>query len=82
MNKVLLLLLLVLAACARPTKDIERVLVGQGCEQIIDHGADILFSGCSDNDFYNNQFTCVKGGVAITGVVCSGFFKGFTIRYY
>lgn len=83
MRSLMIIGLLIFAGCARNTGDVTRILEGEGCTDIVDKGADIIFSGCSDRDFYNNQFTCTKNGKNVSGVVCSGLlFKGATIRYF
>ena len=41
------------------------------------------FFGCDKNDFYRTTFKAVgPTGIEVEGVVCSGFFKGNTIRLY
>jgi hypothetical protein len=37
---------------------------------------------CSEDDYYKTKFTATKNGVEAEGVVCGGFFKGSTIRFY
>lgn len=80
--RTILALLLIMAGCSKSTEKIVRILENEGCSDIVDNGADIIFDGCSDKDYFNNQFTCIKNNHQVSGVVCSGFFKGFTIRYY
>lgn len=79
---IVMLVSLLLASCSRNTTDVVRVLEAEGCTETNDHGADYIFNGCSEKDFFNNQFTCIKNSKVVSGVVCSGFFKGMTIRYY
>jgi len=39
------------------------------------------FFGCGEHDFYRTTFKAVgPTGIEVEGVVCSGFFKGNTIR--
>lgn len=39
------------------------------------------FTGCAENDLYRNGFTATgPTGRPVTGVVCSGAFKDYTIR--
>ena len=38
--------------------------------------------GCDSKDFYRTKFVATnQNGKEVIGVVCSGFFKGNTIRY-
>ena len=38
---------------------------------------------CSEDDFFRNRFTAKSiQGSTVEGVVCSGFFKGSTIRVF
>jgi hypothetical protein len=83
MKYFMMAILFMSVGCSRNHGEIMRILEAEGCENVVDHGADIIFDGCSDSDFYNNQFSCRKNGRAVTGVVCSGLIsKGATIRYY
>ncbi len=42
------------------------------------HGWNLL--GCGRDDSFTNGFEAKKNGQRVTGYVCSGFFKGMTIR--
>lgn len=40
------------------------------------------FFGCSKEDTFSTKFTATNpNGVIVSGVVCSGWFKGGTIRF-
>jgi hypothetical protein len=82
MKMVLLVSLLIIAGCSADPKEVKRVLQADGCIDIQDNGPNYIFDGCSKHDWFNNQFSCKKNNQWIEGVVCSGFFKGYTIRYY
>jgi hypothetical protein len=59
-----------------------RALEMQGFTNIEIKGYNIL--GCDEKDFYHTSFRACKStdqSSCITGVVCSGPFKGSTIRY-
>lgn len=77
-----LFLLLLLASCGADHGKVVSILEQEGCTDIVEKGPDYFFSGCSDKDFFNNQFSCKKNDRAVEGVVCSGLFKGYTVRYH
>ena len=72
---------LLFVSCSANHEKVVQVLEGEGCTNIQDHGPSILFSGCDDKDTFNNQFECDRNNHHVQGVVCSGVFKGFTVRY-
>jgi hypothetical protein len=37
---------------------------------------------CSEDDYYKTKFKATKNGIEAEGVVCGGFWKGSTIRFY
>ena len=81
-NKQLLVMALALSltACAPMSNDrATRALEAQGFTEIEFHGMAII--GCGESDFFRKEFTA-KGsnGVAVSGVVCGGWFKGATVR--
>lgn len=80
--KFIFMFLFLVSCYSKPTSEVERILEIEGCENIQDHGADFWISGCSEDDWYNNQFTCEKDGQRVKGVICSGVFKGYTVRYF
>lgn len=79
MKKLLLILsVLALSACSSST-DATKALQGAGYTEIQTDG--YSFFGCGQDDSFKTKFTA-KGptGVKVEGVVCSGWFKGSTIR--
>lgn len=75
------LLALGLSACSdAPTA--ERILRNQGYTNIKTTG--YAWFGCdSKSDNYSTGFTATSpNGTKVEGVVCSGFFKGGTIRFF
>jgi hypothetical protein len=79
MNKFIpIAILLSLTACSQPDKA-QQVLSKAGYTDIQTGGYG-MFS-CSDDDTFKTKFTA-KGpsGQTVEGVVCSGLFKGSTIR--
>lgn len=79
MNKLILaMLVLCLTACTDSDKA-TRTLQQAGYTDI--HTTGYVIFGCSEDDQYHTSFVA-KGptGVATTGVVCGGVFKGSTIR--
>lgn len=60
----------------------KRALEGAGYKNIILTGWG-PFAGCSENDTFVTRFTAIgPTGIPVAGVVCSGWFKGATIRTY
>lgn len=77
-----LVLVLILLACCGCTRgdEAERVLMNQGYSSIEITG--YRFLGCSDNDMFRTGFKAKSPtGSAVEGVVCSGIFKGATVRF-
>lgn len=80
MNKILLLLItvLTLTGCTNADKATS-VLHKQGYSDIEITGYDLF--ACGEDDFYATGFEAKSlTGEHISGTVCSGFFKGNTIR--
>ena len=75
-----LILTTLLFGCTRPPNDVQSILEGQGYSNIELTG--YAFFACSDDDFFHDGFTATKDGKPVSGVVCSGFLKGSTIRLY
>lgn len=67
------------SSCTAPDKAVT-ILEREGYENIEIRGYD--FFGCSEDDFYHTGFTASKNDQVVNGVVCSGLFKGSTIRLY
>lgn len=82
MRILLMLSILSFTGCSRPSNEVDRILKLEGCSNIQDNGANVIFDGCSRGDIYNNQFSCTKNGTSVEGVLCSGIFKGYTVRYF
>jgi hypothetical protein len=77
---VLLALVATVSACEGDKDQIGRALAAEGCTSVNLTGYDPW--GCSDSDTYSCGFTAVRNGQKVKGVVCSGAWKGATIRYY
>lgn len=80
MNKILITLIAVaaLSGCSSHD-DAVKALTGAGYKNIQTHGYSFL--GCSEDDTFKTKFTATgPSGQAVEGVVCSGWFKGATIR--
>lgn len=57
----------------------DRILKSSGYTDIQLNG--YAFFGCSKNDLFHDSFTAKSvNGTVVSGVVCSGIFKGSTIR--
>jgi len=73
-------LALALAACTSPST-VHSVLSAQGFTQITPQGYALF--GCGQDDTFRTKFTAVSAtGKPVTGVVCSGLFKGATVRFH
>jgi len=71
---------LALAACTDP-EGAKRALIGMGMNSIEITGW--VWAGCSDNDTFATGFRAVgPSGTPVQGVVCSGWLKGQTVRFY
>jgi hypothetical protein len=58
----------------------KKVLESQGYTEVQMTGYS-MFS-CDENDSYSDEFTAKSpNGVKVQGAVCSGIFKGYTIRF-
>lgn len=81
MKKILIALAVVasLTACSS-RKDAEHALTSAGFTNIETHG--YAFYGCGEKDEFKTKFTATNPqGKRVSGVVCSGWFKGGTIRF-
>lgn len=68
-----------LFGCYRPDQAKE-VLGKQGFTNIETHGWSPF--GCGEEDTFTTKFSATSPiGEHVTGVVCSGFFKGATVRF-
>ena len=70
---------LALQSCTRPDQA-RRTLGAAGYEKVEITG--YRFFGCSKEDTFHTGFKAVSPtGVPVSGIVCSGFLKGGTIRF-
>ena len=77
--RVLMFAALLLAGCTQPD-DAHRILKGMGFTQIAIGGYD--FFACGQDDFFSTEFTARNAqGQFVSGTVCSGWFKGSTVRF-
>jgi hypothetical protein len=73
------LIALSLTGCTQP-QQAERVLVESGYTDVQILG--YAFFGCGNDDTFHTQFKAVSpSGKLVSGTVCSGWFKGATIRF-
>lgn len=78
MKKVMLIMALVLSGCSSHDNTVH-TLQAAGYTNITTDG--YSFFGCGKDDTYHTKFTATgPTGVRVNGVVCSGVFKGSTIR--
>lgn len=79
MKKVLTALLALSAVACSDEDAAGRALNAAGYTNINIHGW--AFLGCSEDDTFRTSFSATgPTGIRVNGVVCSGFFKGSTIR--
>lgn len=70
-----------LAACT-DTEGAKRALDDAGFENVEIQGWPGLWDGCGKDDNFSTKFRALNmKGKSVTGVVCSGWFKGSTIRF-
>lgn len=75
---LLVLSVMILAGCT-DSNVAQRTLSGAGYKNIQITGYSVF--GCSDDDFFHTGFKATGAdGAQVSGTVCSGFFKGATIR--
>ena len=60
--------------------DFNRLMTQEGIRQPVMGG--YRFGACSEDDINNVTFTGTKNDVPVNGVICKGWTKGFTIRYF
>lgn len=71
-------LVILLSGCTHPDSSM-RTLEAAGYTQVQMHGYAIF--GCAEEDTFHDSFTAIgSNGKPVSGVVCSGWFKGSTIR--
>ena len=76
---LLLLALCALSACSS-RDDATKALEGMGFTNIVTNGH--AWFGCSDSDDFATKFTATNvRGQRVSGVVCSGWGKGATVRF-
>lgn len=68
-----------LSGCTQPDQAIQ-VLTRDGYTEIYIEGYD--WFGCSEDDTFRTKFSAIKNGQKVQGVVCSGYFKGSTVRVF
>jgi hypothetical protein len=75
----IVLIALLISGCTQPERA-ERVLVENGYTDVKIEG--YAFFGCDEKDVFRTQFKAVAAsGKLVSGTVCSGWFKGATIRF-
>jgi hypothetical protein len=69
-----------IAGCGVNPDSAKRSLEAQGITQVQIGG--YPFWGCSKGDNFASKFTGIgANGKPVSGVLCSGFLKGITVRY-
>lgn len=82
MNKAIILIGMaaLLSACGVNPNDAKRSLEAQGMKDVKIGG--YAFLGCGERDNFRSSFTAIgANGQPVSGVVCSGFLKGITVRF-
>lgn len=71
---------LTMTGCTVNREDAVRALEAQGMKDVRIGG--YSFWGCSDKDTFKSSFKAVgANGKPVSGTVCSGVFKGITVRF-
>jgi hypothetical protein len=79
MKKILALAILLAISACYSTNDATKALTESGYTDIVLHGHAMW--SCSKDDTFSTEFEATSpSGVRVTGAVCSGWFKGKTIR--
>jgi hypothetical protein len=60
--------------------DFRRLMVQEGIVHPVK--GQYQYSGCGNAGTHNSAFTGERNGVRVSGVICEGLDKGFTIRYF
>lgn len=68
-----------LTGCTVSEDDSHRILRQEGLSDV--HLTGVAFFGCGKDDEFSMGFQGRKNGVPVEGVLCSGWFKGITVRY-
>ncbi len=77
--KYLLVFVLLLASCSADNVKVKSILEAEGCSNINVSGWEPFC--CDKSDTFTNSFTCTRNGHEVSGCVCSGVLKGYTVRY-
>ena len=77
---VVLAIVVTMCVSCSSASDANKVLKSSGFSEIEIEG--YTFFGCGEDDAFHTKF-CAKNpkGVRVCGVVCSGWFKGGTLRF-
>ena len=79
MKIAILLMAILISGCTDPI-DAKRVLLDAGYSDVKAAGYDIF--ACGEGDIYATKFTAKNPiGRPVSGTVCTGLFKGSTIRH-
>lgn len=80
--KYILIACLFLTGCgAVPRDKALSLLEAEGCSSIILGSYEWIFDGCGKEDSYNISFSCIRNGRSVSGVICGGILKSYTVRY-
>jgi hypothetical protein len=81
MKKLIIsLAFIALTACGVSGDDFARIMRQEGISNFRNEGYAVF--GCSDSDTFKTRFSGTKNGQPIKGVVCGGWLKGYTVRYF
>lgn len=67
--------------CSGDVTRVRNILEADGCTKTEVGGWTLGCEFGCGKDLFANEFQCVKNGHLVDGCVCSGFLKGYTIRY-
>lgn len=80
--KTTIILLMLLTGCSANKDKVKEVLEAEGCSNInVGEASVSSVFGCGKDDSFSNTFSCTRNTKQVSGYVCSGFLKGYTVRY-
>jgi hypothetical protein len=79
MRLVLLAAGLALCGCGGGDDNFTRLMRQEGITSAVNEG--YAFFGCDKDDTFQTKFSGIKNGQKVSGEVCGGWPKGYTIRY-
>jgi hypothetical protein len=77
---LLMLPFMSLMSCSQGKASLQHIADSEGLQNF--HTSGYSWFSCSEDDTFSTGFTATKNGKPVRGVMCGGWFKGTTIRYF